>query len=172
MAYDTRHRTRVRLLTGRMDFVSNENREVAGSDDGIGNTARVGNAERDKAIALLGEHWRAGRLDPGEHELRVTRARAAATRADLGVLFADLPPPPGGPGGGPARSRAPQRPPRVPGQQARHDHCADTVRRAGLVLPDGLLVVVLDDPRHGDPAVRARRKEETTSSGALISRDR
>src|ERR1035437_5405870 len=78
MAYDTRHRTRVRLLTGRMDFVSNENREVAGSDDGIGNTARVGNAERDKAIALLGEHWRAGRLDPGEHELRVTRARAAA----------------------------------------------------------------------------------------------
>jgi hypothetical protein len=42
-------------------------------------------------IALLGEHWRAGRLDPGEHELRVTRARAAATRADLGVLFADLP---------------------------------------------------------------------------------
>src|ERR1035437_969756 len=77
MAYDTRHRTRVRLLTGRMDFVSNENREGAGSDDGIGNTARVGNAERDKVIALLGEHWRAGRLDPGEHELRVTRARAA-----------------------------------------------------------------------------------------------
>lgn len=41
MAYDTRHRTRVRLLTGRMDFASNENREVAGSDDGIGKTPHV-----------------------------------------------------------------------------------------------------------------------------------
>jgi hypothetical protein len=42
---------------------------------------------------LLAEHWRAGRLDPGEHELRVTRARAAVTQADLDSLFTDLPAP-------------------------------------------------------------------------------
>jgi Domain of unknown function (DUF1707) len=75
-----------------MDVMSNESRGVAGSDNGKGDTTRVGTAERDDAIELLGEHWRAGRLDPAEHELRVTRARAAVTRGDLDVLFADLPP--------------------------------------------------------------------------------
>lgn len=52
---------------------------------------RVGSAEREAAIAALGEHWRAGRLDPGEHEARTTKAHAAATRADLDALFVDLP---------------------------------------------------------------------------------
>jgi hypothetical protein len=74
-----------------MDLMGDENRAVAGSEDGTGSTTRVGTAERDTAIALLGEHWHAGRLDPGEHERRVTKARAAVTRADLDVLFADLP---------------------------------------------------------------------------------
>jgi len=64
---------------------------VAGSDDGGGHVTRVGTAEREEAVALLTEHWRAGRLDPGEHERRVTRAREAVTRADLDALFADLP---------------------------------------------------------------------------------
>jgi hypothetical protein len=76
-----------------MDPMSNENGEAPGSEDGIGNTTRVGTAERDEALARLAEHWQAGRLDPAEHELRVTRARAAVTRADLEVLFADLPQP-------------------------------------------------------------------------------
>lgn len=62
-----------------------------GSGDGESMSKRVGNQERDVAVALLDEHWRAGRLDPGEHELRVTRARAAMTQADLDVLFTDLP---------------------------------------------------------------------------------
>src|SRR5665648_719829 len=75
-----------------MGFMSNENRGVAGSDDGMGSTTRVGTAEREEAVVLLAEHWHAGRLDPGEHELRVTRARAAVTRADLDALFVDLPP--------------------------------------------------------------------------------
>jgi hypothetical protein len=74
-----------------MDLMSDENGGAAGAGDGMGNSTRVGSAERDEAIALLAEHWHAGRLDPGEHELRVTRARAAVTRADLDVLFADLP---------------------------------------------------------------------------------
>jgi hypothetical protein len=74
-----------------MDVMSNESLGVAGSDDGRGNTTRVGTAEREEAVALLTEHWHAGRLDPGEHERRVTRAREAVTRADLDALFADLP---------------------------------------------------------------------------------
>jgi hypothetical protein len=57
----------------------------------MGKTTRVGTVERETAIALLGENWHAGRLDPGEHERRVTKARAAVTQADLDVLFADLP---------------------------------------------------------------------------------
>jgi Domain of unknown function (DUF1707) len=76
-----------------MGFMSDEKRGTAGSDDGKGNLKRVGTAERDEAIALLDEHWKAGRLDPGEHEGRVMRARAAVTQADLGALFIDLPKP-------------------------------------------------------------------------------
>ena len=71
--------------------MSNESGGVAGSDDGGGNLTRVGTAEREEAVALLTEHWQTGRLDPGEHERRVTRAREAVTRADLDALFADLP---------------------------------------------------------------------------------
>jgi hypothetical protein len=74
-----------------MDLMTNENGGVAGAEDGQGNTTRVGTAERERAIAQLEEHWHAGRLDPAEHELRVTRARAAVTQADLDVLFTDLP---------------------------------------------------------------------------------
>jgi hypothetical protein len=71
--------------------MSNENGGATGQGDGVGSTKRVGTVERDEAIARLGEHWQAGRLDPAEHELRVTKARAAVTQADVDVLFADLP---------------------------------------------------------------------------------
>jgi len=60
---------------------------MTAADDEI----RVGTAERQTAIDLLGEHWRAGRLDPTEHEARTTKAFAAVTRADLNALFTDLP---------------------------------------------------------------------------------
>jgi hypothetical protein len=76
-----------------MGVMNNENRGAAGSQDGMGDSTRVGTAERDAAIALLAEHWHAGRLDPGEHELRVTRARTAVTQRDLDILFTDLPQP-------------------------------------------------------------------------------
>ena len=71
--------------------MSDENRAAAGSDNGKGVARRVGDAERDDAVALLGEHWHAGRLYPGEQELRVTRAKAVVTQADLDALFVDLP---------------------------------------------------------------------------------
>jgi hypothetical protein len=71
--------------------MSDENRGPTGSDDDLGTTRRVGTAERDAAIGLLDEHWQAGRLDPGEHEQRVTRVKGAVTQADLNALFIDLP---------------------------------------------------------------------------------
>jgi len=92
--------------------MSNENRGAPGAGDSTGDTTRVGTADRERAVALLGEHWQAGRLDPAEHELRVTRAKAAVTRADLDVLFADLPET------GPLPASGPATEPAGPGQQS------------------------------------------------------
>lgn len=61
------------------------------SPGGDGPSTRVGDAERSAAIETLNEHWRAGRLDPTEHEARTTRAHGAVTRGDLDALFTDLP---------------------------------------------------------------------------------
>lgn len=56
---------------------------------------RIGTAEREEAVALLGEHFAAGRLTVAEFDQRVTRANRALTRGDLLPLFADLPSAPG-----------------------------------------------------------------------------
>jgi Flp pilus assembly protein TadB len=52
---------------------------------------RIGDAERDAAIAALSRHYGDGRLTSQEHEERVELAMNARTDADLGTLFADLP---------------------------------------------------------------------------------
>lgn len=52
---------------------------------------RVGDAERDDAVALLTEHMAAGRLDHDEFDERVGQALAAHTRGELDSLFDDLP---------------------------------------------------------------------------------
>jgi hypothetical protein len=52
---------------------------------------RVGDVERDRAAAVLGEHFSAGRLDRAELDTRVAAAFAARTEADLEALFTDLP---------------------------------------------------------------------------------
>jgi hypothetical protein len=54
---------------------------------------RVGDAERDAAVAALREHFAAGRLDADEFEERVSAALTARTRTDLRRLFTDLPDP-------------------------------------------------------------------------------
>jgi Domain of unknown function (DUF1707) len=56
-----------------------------------GGRMRVGDAERDRAAAALGEHFSAGRLDQAEFDARVNAALAARTEADLAALFTDLP---------------------------------------------------------------------------------
>ena len=52
---------------------------------------RVSDADRDRAIAELSEHYQAGRLTTEELEDRTGRALQARTSADLAALFTDLP---------------------------------------------------------------------------------
>jgi Domain of unknown function (DUF1707) len=52
---------------------------------------RIGDAERDRAISTLGDHFAAGRLDREEFDTRVDQAMAARFDNDLRPLFADLP---------------------------------------------------------------------------------
>jgi hypothetical protein len=52
---------------------------------------RVSDADRDRAIAELSEHYQAGRLTTEEFEDRTGRALQARTAADLAALFTDLP---------------------------------------------------------------------------------
>jgi Domain of unknown function (DUF1707) len=52
---------------------------------------RIGDAERDAAIASLGEHYAAGRITKDEYDERSSLALRARTEADLKPLFVDLP---------------------------------------------------------------------------------
>jgi uncharacterized protein DUF1707/TM2 domain-containing protein len=54
---------------------------------------RIGTAEREDAVRILGEHFAAGRLPMDEYEDRVTVALEAQTFGDLRPLFKDLPAP-------------------------------------------------------------------------------
>lgn len=89
---------------------------------------RVGDAERETAVAALGEHFAAGRIDRDELDGRLEAAYAALTRADLDRLFADLP--------GPAPFRRPAAP-------ARKALAAARWRPAVLLASVILLVVAI-----------------------------
>jgi hypothetical protein len=52
---------------------------------------RIGDAERDKAVSSLGDHFAAGRLTREEFDTRVDQAMTARFDGDLRPLFADLP---------------------------------------------------------------------------------
>ena len=52
---------------------------------------RIGDAERDGAIAALGDHFAEGRLNAEEFEERVDQAIKARFNEDLEPLFVDLP---------------------------------------------------------------------------------
>jgi hypothetical protein len=54
---------------------------------------RIGDAERDKAVAELGDHFAAGRLTREEFDTRVDQAMTARFDRDLQPLFVDLPRP-------------------------------------------------------------------------------
>jgi hypothetical protein len=59
---------------------------------GRGLPVRIGDIERDGAIAALGDHFAAGRLTRDELDERVDQAMGAKFDADLMALLADLPP--------------------------------------------------------------------------------
>jgi uncharacterized protein DUF1707 len=52
---------------------------------------RIGDAERDRAVSDLGDHFAAGRLTREEFDERVDQAMAARFASDLQPLFVDLP---------------------------------------------------------------------------------
>lgn len=52
---------------------------------------RVSDADRDRAISELSEHYQAGRLAADEFDERSGQALQARTGKELAVLFADLP---------------------------------------------------------------------------------
>ncbi len=52
---------------------------------------RIGDAERERAAADLGEHFAQGRLSVDEHAERLEQVWVAKTRAELVPLFRDLP---------------------------------------------------------------------------------
>jgi hypothetical protein len=54
---------------------------------------RIGNRERELAMAALDEHLREGRLEPGEYAERSAVASTARYRSELDGLFTDLPAP-------------------------------------------------------------------------------
>ncbi len=54
--------------------------------------ARIGDAERDATVALLGDAVAEGYLTPDELDTRLETALTARTQADLQSLRADLPP--------------------------------------------------------------------------------
>src|SRR3954453_13641468 len=53
---------------------------------------RIGDDEREAAVAALNRHFAEGRITMSEHDERTTAAFAARTQGDLDKLFADLPP--------------------------------------------------------------------------------
>ena len=52
---------------------------------------RIGDADRERAAAALGDHYAAGRLDHSEYSERLDAIWTARTQADLDILFHDLP---------------------------------------------------------------------------------
>lgn len=52
---------------------------------------RIADADRDRAAAELGEHYAVGRLSREEYDERLDAIWTARTRADLDLVFHDLP---------------------------------------------------------------------------------
>ena len=54
---------------------------------------RIGDADRDQAVAFLQEHMAQGRINASEFDDRMSHALKARTASELAVLFEDLPDP-------------------------------------------------------------------------------
>lgn len=92
--------------------------------DGVKPNKRIGDAERDAAVASLQQHHAAGRLSLDEFDERMTAALSAKTGSDLAVLFKDLP------GGTPGDARMPAVYQARPVEKAHTSHVVDGIRAA------------------------------------------
>jgi DUF1707 SHOCT-like domain len=99
---------------------------------------RASHADREQVIEVLQASFVQGRLDRDEFGLRVGRALASRTYADLATLTADLPDLPGRPAG----ARPPE-PPREPAKKMK----AATALLACATPPITGLLVTLPVPR-------------------------
>jgi hypothetical protein len=90
---------------------------------------RIGDAERDAAIAALARHFADGRLTQDEHEERTALALKARTGADLRVLFADLP-------------RLDQPTPKPPPRRASSGHVIASSIASALLVTAGVFVML------------------------------
>jgi hypothetical protein len=108
------------------------------NDDGI----RIGTAEREAAIAALGDHLGAGRLDLDEYADRSALASIARTRTELLNLFTDLPEPRSWLDPQPAAAGDPWRATSM-GVPQRSRSSAERYLRAARLLPILVLVMVV-----------------------------
>jgi hypothetical protein len=70
----------------------------------------LGDADRDRLVAVLREHYAAGRMDTEELRRRVGIVLAAAYADEAAVALADLPPVALAPGAGSSAATRPSRP--------------------------------------------------------------
>jgi hypothetical protein len=96
---------------------------------------RIGDKERDEAVALLSQHFSSGRLSPAEHEQRHDAAKAAVLRAEIEVLFDDLPAP------HPDLSEA-EPPPLTPEQRKQLDANRETPMSNAMTMVGGLTLLL------------------------------
>ena len=75
---------------------------------------RIADSDRERAMADLAQHYADGRLDHEEYDERLDAIWTARTRADLAVLFNDLPRPQAA-----QPARTPVRAPGRPGRRSR-----------------------------------------------------
>jgi DUF1707 SHOCT-like domain len=90
----------VHLLVGEVSGVAEPGNELAAGAGGQGRL-RASHADREQVIGVLKTAFVQGRLDRDEFDLRVGRALASRTYADLAALTADIP-------AWPARARPPE----------------------------------------------------------------
>ena len=120
----------------------------------------LGDADRDRLVAVLREHYAAGRMDTDELRRRVGIVLAAAYADEAAVALADLPPvalapgPASGPNSaGPARPRGRKRhaqvtqpqPGWVPTAERFRDPSSGTIMRVWTDPADGSRHYVPDD---------------------------
>jgi Domain of unknown function (DUF1707) len=103
---------------------------------------RASDADRDRVLAELSEHFQAGRLTVEELDERSGRALQARTGSDLAVLLADLPP-------GPSRAAASPPAPAPPVSAGPRQSGLPMARIAVLALVAAVAIAAVSGASHG-----------------------